>query len=91
MSARSEYFFKHWKLGVHLVLRTKRFGVNNAWWSAFDSRWGKSWWRILLSVLLVKPILDNYYALRVRMSHSHGWVPAAEYEKVFGSKRLYDK
>ena len=28
---------KNWKLIVHLLLNTKRFGVNNQWKSSFDS------------------------------------------------------
>ncbi len=89
MSPRLKFFREYWKLGIHLVLRTRRFGVNNHWWSSFDSLWGLSGWKIALSILLVKPVLDRLYALRVRMSHSHGWVPAADYETIFGTRRLY--
>jgi len=28
---------KHWRLALHLLLGTKRFGVNNQWESAFES------------------------------------------------------
>jgi len=31
------YVARHWKLIVHLLLGTRRFGVNNQRWSSFDS------------------------------------------------------
>ncbi len=39
---RIKYIYSNWKLGVHLISRTKRFGVNNKWCSNFDSLFGIS-------------------------------------------------
>ena len=86
---RLAFLLAHWKLGAHLALRTRHFGVNNRWWSPWPSPWGRPAWRIALGVLLLIPLLGNLWAMRVRMSHSHGWAPAADYEKVFGPRRLY--
>jgi len=38
-----EYLKKNWKLVFHLLFGTYRFGVNNKWWSEFDSLFGKPW------------------------------------------------
>jgi hypothetical protein len=65
------YLLENWKTGVHLVFRTKRFGVNNKWWSSFDSIWGKSLGRILLDVVMIKPIVDNYKSMRTRATYLH--------------------
>lgn len=55
---------KNWKQGVHLIFRTKRFGVNNEWWSNYDSMFGRSiWWRIK-AIILVKPL---WYELQYMM------------------------
>ena len=61
----------NWKLAIHLVFRTKRFGVNNEWWSEWDSVFGRSWaWR-LRAVLTVKPLLNeiNMALFRVYACH----------------------
>ena len=42
---RLRFMLKNWKLGVHLVFKTKRFGVNNKWWSQFDSLFGAKTFR----------------------------------------------
>lgn len=43
MNKRIEFFKNNLKLGIHLVIGTKRFGVNNQLWSNFDSLFGVSW------------------------------------------------
>ncbi|MBN8215401.1 MAG: hypothetical protein J0L75_02115 [Spirochaetes bacterium] len=85
------YILKHWKLGAHLVLATRHFGVNNRWWTPWPSPWGLPLWKQAGSILLIKPFLDRARMMRVRMSHSHGWAPAADYEGLFGPRRLYKK
>lgn len=35
-----KYYKKNWKIFLHLLLRTKRFGVNNEWWNHYDSIFG---------------------------------------------------
>jgi len=36
-------YIKNWKLVIHILFRTYRFGVNNSWWSDFDSLFGLPW------------------------------------------------
>jgi hypothetical protein len=38
--AKCRYIAANWKLFVHVLLRTYRFGVNNEWWSRYDSLFG---------------------------------------------------
>jgi hypothetical protein len=83
------FIFSHWKLGFHLVFKTRHFGVNNLWWSSFPSLWAWPWWKRILATLTVYPLVQNFLLLRVRLSHSHGWIPVKEYESVFGKKKLY--
>ena len=50
---------ENWKLIIHLLFTTKRFGVNNQWWSTFDSIFGIPWYertprRILLNYQMAK-------------------------------------
>jgi hypothetical protein len=56
----------NWKLGAHLIFRTKRFGVNNEWWSSFDSIFGWPWWKQVWALLTIKPLFDNYQAMKFR-------------------------
>jgi len=63
---RINYFLKNWKLCLHLLLRTKRFGVNNEWWSSFDSIFGWPIWKIIRGILLIRPIIDNYKSMKFR-------------------------
>jgi len=37
------YLVATWKMVTHLLLRTKRFGVNNQLWAERDSLFGTSW------------------------------------------------
>jgi len=66
-----KYIIKNWKMGVHLILRTKRFGVNNKWWNDFDSIWGWNIPKILLSIIKIKPIIENYKSMRTRATYLH--------------------
>lgn len=59
------YFRQNWKLCLHLVLRTKHFGVNNQLWSTFPSMWGWSWPKILWA-LTIRPIISNYKQMKFR-------------------------
>lgn len=60
------YFLKHWKIGIHLVLQTKRFGVNNKWWSKYDGIMGVSTLRILWNLIRIYPIIRNYKLMKFR-------------------------
>ncbi len=72
---------KHWKLGVHLIFKTKRFGVNNGFWSAFPSPYGRSFPELIKATLLIYPLCQNYRAMRWRMGETVAFIPAEEYEK----------
>lgn len=37
---RFKYLKDNWKLIIHLLFRTYRFGVDNKWWNEFDSIFG---------------------------------------------------
>jgi hypothetical protein len=43
--SRLRYLADNWKLIVHLLLRTYRFGVNNHWWCSYRSIFGLPWHR----------------------------------------------
>jgi len=58
-------------MGVHLIFRTKRFGVNNKWSNDFDSIWGWSWKKRLISIIKITPIIDNYKSMRTRATFLH--------------------
>jgi hypothetical protein len=61
-----KFFREYWKEGIHLLFRTKRFGVNNEWWSSFDSMYGFPTREILFSILKIKPIIFNYRMMKLR-------------------------
>ncbi len=66
-----KFFRQNWKLSVHLLLRTKYFGVNNQWRSSFPSIFGWPWWKIFLSVITIYPIILNYRRTKWRAKHVH--------------------
>jgi len=67
-----DYVKYNWKLVVHLLLRTKRFGVNNQWWSSFgDSIFGWPTRRIIISIIKVRPIIENYKMIKFRAAGCH--------------------
>ncbi len=61
----------HWKIGFHLILRTKRFGVDNHWWSQFDSMFGYPLWKIVWRVLLIYPLIREYWRIKARTIGVH--------------------
>ena len=75
------YMTKNWKMGIHLVFRTKRFGVNNKWRNDFDSIWGWNILKILWSVIIVKPIINNFKSMRTRATYLH-FLSNTEKEKM---------
>ena len=83
---RIKFFKEHWKLGIHLLLRTRRFGVNNERWSNFDSIFGVSKKQILKDILLVKPLFHNYKLMKFRAKSAY-FVNAEEYELMFREKQ----
>jgi len=65
---RLKFLYKNWKMGTHLLFRTKRFGVNNRWWSDFDSPFGWSNWK-KITLILILPIIHNYQGMKFRACH----------------------
>ena len=80
-----KFFYDHWKEGIHLLFKTKRFGVNNEWWSSFDSMYGLSNIRKLGSILKVKPIIFNYRMMRLRSDC--GFLPQDVKQKIGWRKK----
>ncbi len=66
---------------MHLLLKTKHFGVNNRWWSSCPSDISWSMPKKLFAILLVLPIWRNYQALRFRALA--GWMPKAHARDYF--------
>lgn len=60
------YFKKDWKQILHIILGTRHFGVNNQWWSPFPSLFGQSLGRIILNILIVRPLVRNYKRAKYR-------------------------
>lgn len=85
LAKKVQYATKYWRLAVHLVFKTKHFGVNNQWWARQPSPIGWAWYQIIWGVLTVMPIVRNYQSLKVRSCI--GWMPQAECEALFGNKK----
>ena len=81
MAKKLSYFFKHWRFIVHLLLKTRHFGVNNVWWSAEPSCLGWSLWQQCKGVILVIPIIRNYQAMKFRAFA--GWIPKQQAKQLF--------
>ena len=77
-----KYTYNNWKLMVHVLLRTKRFGVNNEWKSHFDSQFGVSTPRIIWDVITIKQIIYNYKCAKYRASI--GFVHPDTYKLLYG-------
>jgi len=66
-----KYAATNWKVFVHLLLRTRHFGVNNRWWeNGYDSLWGLPLYKILWRIVRVYPLIHEYYALKFRIVHN---------------------
>jgi len=61
-----KYFRENWKLMFHLLFSTYHFGVNNKWWSDFDSIFGVPWYK-----RTPKKIIENYRGMRFRAVACH--------------------
>ncbi len=73
------YIYEHWKLGVHLLFKTKRFGVNNQWWASFDSLFGAR--RLSDRFRLIR----NYKLMKIRAKI--GFLPEKEYNMIYGKDK----
>ena len=79
-----KYYYKYWKIGVHLIFRTYHFGVNNKWWEKFPSKFGLP----IRQRFSIKQLKENYILLDIRAS-ACGWMSIEEYETVFFWKTHY--
>jgi hypothetical protein len=85
MKEKFLFYKENWKLGFHLLFRTKRFGVNNKWFygdRGTCSYFGWSHWKRFFAILRVKPIIQNYWGMVFRMSI--GFIPGDQFEKFYG-------
>jgi len=83
---RINFLYKNWKLGIHLLFRTKRFGVNNKWWWHEDGIFGWSNWKIFYSIIKIKPIINNYKMMKFRAGACH-FMHDEEYKLVFNEEK----
>lgn len=80
-----KYFLKNWKAGVHLIFRTKRFGVNNDWKSSFDSIFGLPTKQIVWDIIRIRPLIWNYRKMKLRAGQL-GFMDPKDYELIWGKK-----
>ena len=52
----------HWKFIIHILFGTSRFGVNNNWWSDFNSLWAVPFYDRINPLL----IYDRYKRMKFR-------------------------
>ena len=84
---RLGFYCEQWKLGAHLVFRTKRFGVNNGWWSYFDSStFGISWRQRVWMILTVRPFIKNLKGLWYRSKGCY-IMTSRQYALAYGRKQ----
>ena len=84
---RLRYLLEHWKIGLHLVLKTRRFGVNNRWWSRFDSAMGISVGQMLWNIIRIHPLVDNYKLMKIRAIQL-GFLSREECVFLWGEKEV---
>jgi len=74
----------NWKMIVHLLLRTKYFGVGNQWWGRGPCRslFGVSTPRIIMDIVTIYPIIRNYKGIKSRAGS--GFISKEEYEALWG-------
>lgn len=77
---RLKYILKHWKLGVHFLFRTYRFGVNNEWWSDFNSLFGS------FSLKTKFSICNNWKFMKFRAGACH-FLSDGSYKLLFGKSK----
>lgn len=71
LKVRVRFFLANWKLGVHLIFRTKHFGVNNKWWFRYESIMGWPLWKIIWSVVTIKGLVGNLKGVQRRAETVH--------------------
>ena len=77
-----QYFINNWKLGIHLLFRTYRFGVNNEWWVLFDSIFG-------LPIYQRWHLIKRYKEMRFRSQI--GFISEKNFKMLFSNKNIKEK
>ena len=85
-----QFIKDHWKLGTHLVLHTKHFGVNNDWWFNGDSFFGESTPRMLFNIVCVYPLIRNYKDMKHRAIYL-GFMHPDQVRVFWGKHPWFDK
>ncbi|MDR9497540.1 MAG: hypothetical protein RI556_00020 [Hydrogenovibrio sp.] len=80
MRQQWQYGKRYWRLAIHLIFKTKHFGVNNRWWVTQPSPIGWHGLQRLWAIVTVVPIWRNYQSMKVRSCL--GWVPQADCEAM---------
>ena len=80
-----KYYRENWKMFTHLLLRTKRFGVNNKQWSDFDSIFGLPTYKIIWRVIKIEPLLIEWQKIKFRVVACH-FLPDKEKEIIGWNK-----
>ena len=60
------FSYKNWKFLYHIIIGTKRFGVDNKWWCSFDSIFGLDIYKQIINIITVKPLFLRYKMARFR-------------------------
>ena len=66
-----KFYFKNWKIFIHLLLRTKRFGVNNKWLEDFDSIFGLPTYKIIWRIIKIYPLFLEFDMIKFRAVGCH--------------------
>jgi len=80
------YYSKNWKLFIHLLLRSKRFGVNNKWWNEFDSLFGLPTWKIMIRIITIRPLITEWTKIKFRVVACHFMTD--EEKKIIGWTKM---
>lgn len=83
-----KYSLENWKLIIHLLLRTRSFGVNNKWKEDTTSIFAWSLEKQIWSIITIKPLIQNYKMMLVRSAL--GFIPYKDFMMII-SKRQYKK
>lgn len=86
LSTRITFARKYWKLAIHLILKTKHFGVNNDWWSIHPSPVGWNCGQKLWGIVTLMPIWRNYQSMKVRSCL--GWIPGDDADALGFSQEI---
>lgn len=75
LKKRVIYLIENWKMVIHLLFKTQRFGVNNQLWSNYDSLFGDSCLTGWIGAI------KNYKMMKVRAFS--GFIPLNQAIEIF--------